>query len=84
MNPLNRTVQAIIEHNIDPADVESFLCSNGIKAFQLVKRVTGKRVNCVYDYQIEKLDPWKGYDTIVIKGRKGFMRVALTPLFEII
>lgn len=84
MNPLNRTVHQVIEHSINQQSVESFLHSNGIKAFQLVKHVTGKAKSTLNDYSIENLDPHYGYDSIAIKGNLGFVRVTLEPLFQII
>jgi len=84
MNPLLRTVHAVIEHNINQRSVDTFLHSNGIKAFALVKRVTGTPNNDARDYSVESVDNWHGYDSIVLSGALGFIRVALQPLFEVV
>lgn len=78
MNPLLRTVYQTIEHS--PGI--QFQGENK-KAFQLVKYVTGKRDSLHTDYEVIT-SQHRGYDSITIKGRRGFIRVTLTPLFEVI
>lgn len=84
MNPLNRTVHQIIEHNVSQKDVESFLHSNGVKAFQLVKHVTGLKISKEHDYSCEIFKPYHGFDTYTLTGQKGFIRFTLEPLFQLI
>lgn len=79
MNNLQRTVKSALESNIPAA-----LSAPTGKAFQYVKYVTGKKTSSRREYTVENVSPWKGLDTILITGKNGFIRLALTPLFEII
>jgi len=84
MNNIVRTVQDVIEVDLlinKNIKVESLATK---KVFQLVKHVTGKNKNDHTDYVINNTDDWNGYQTVTIAGKLGFIRVALTPLFEII
>jgi hypothetical protein len=82
MNPMLRTVHQILETNLPKKDIDSFLHSTGIKAFQLIKRVTGKYVSTKDDYLVEPHNPYYGYEAYVLSGKKGFVRFTLEPLFE--
>lgn len=82
MNPLIRTIHEVLETDITRFD-SLFAKSQGKKAFQLVKYVTGKDKSTANDYSVVNTPNWYGYDTITIKGKKGFIRLALTPLFEV-
>lgn len=84
MNPLQRTIHEIIETDI-PNFPRPNISVEKLKAFQLIKYTTGKRRSDPnIDYSIEQVDSHYGYDSIIIKGKRGFIRVTLTPLFQII
>lgn len=81
MDNITRTIHAVLEASC-PLGL-SLDESKGMKAFQLVKYVTGKaRSEFIHDYNYETTDPWYGFDTLTITGKKGFIRVALQPLFQ--
>ena len=81
IDPLLRTIHRVIESNLKYIHVEMY---EGKKSFQLIKHLTGKKKSFATDYNCEKTDPWYGYETITISGKNGFIRVALTPLFQVI
>ena len=79
MDNMLRTIHALIESNVliytnDP-------CARK-KVFQIVKHVTGKSKSDHTDYAINNTNDWNGYQTVTIAGKLGYIRVALTPLFE--
>lgn len=58
--------------------------SQGKRVLQLVKYVTGKSRNNHTDYECVKTPDYYGFETYTLKGSLGFIRIALTPLFEVI
>lgn len=81
MNPLTRTIENLVETNINGVDADTVAHK---KAFTAIKYVTGKSHSTINDYNVEKHNTYYGYDTIVISGQRGFMRVTLEPLFQLI
>lgn len=80
MNNLTRTIKHIVETDI----LFSLVDAEGKKAFQLIKYVTGKKTSNLTDYETINTDIHYGFDTITIKGKRGFIRIALEPLFQLI
>lgn len=78
MNRLSRTVKEVIEQSPGIS-----VQAKNKKAFQLIKYVTGKRISDYTDYEVTE-STYHGYDSLTIKGSRGFIRVALEPLFEVI
>lgn len=81
INPLTRTTIAVIETSL--LWFPSFDKARGKRAFQFVKFVTGKSKSSHTDYEILTSQHY-GYDTITISGNRGFIRLSLEPLFELI
>ena len=81
MNPLQRTIHVVLETNI-PDYPLTLTEAKHKRVYQLVKYVTGKTVSQQTDYNYTPQNPWYGYDTITLLGQRGFLRVALQPLFQ--
>lgn len=81
LNPMYRTIENLVETNCLGITADMV---KGKKLFQIVKYVTGKKVSKYSDYELTKMSQYYGYDSEVIKGTKGFIRVTLEPLFEAI
>lgn len=80
MDTMLRTSHAVLE-----ADVHIGLCldeSKGLKVYKFVKYVTGKNRSTIKDYTLESVDNWYGYDSVILRGKMGFIRLALSPLFQ--
>lgn len=81
MNPLNRTIENIVETNIFTVNADML---KGKKLFQIVKYVTGKKLNSHSDYNVEKSGIWYRFDAFTVSGKLGFIRVTLENLFEVV
>lgn len=81
INPLSRSVHEVLETNLTWQ--KSFDHTNVKKAYTYVKHVTGLKTSTVNDYQVIN-GRWYEYDTVTIRGQKGFIRLALKPLFQVI
>lgn len=77
INPMLRTIHKTIAYSPNL----KFVGENK-KPFQLIQFVTGKRRSVHTDYEIV-LGRHNQYDTVTLKGRKGFITVTLEPLFKI-
>jgi len=81
MNPLNRTIKAVTETDLIIMSNDIMRYSPGKKLFQLVKHVTGQQVSKLTDYEV--IDG-KSPDDYFLSGQRGYIRVTLEPLFEVI
>lgn len=79
MSPLSRTI-----HRIEVSSINLPFNMRVSKVFQLVKYVTGKSKNDHTDYSVENVDSVGGYDTILIRGLRGHIKVSLTHLFTLV
>lgn len=75
---LIRSVHSVVETNIAGVDVSELQYE---KAFQFVKYVVKKKTDRASfpnrDYTVEKVDSHYGYETIVLSGKKGFIKLTL-------
>ena len=83
MNQLLRTIKEGIETNLH-ARVFTLDKAQGKRPYQLVKYVTGAMKAHPSEYEITIVSNYDSYDSLVIRGRIGFIRVTLTPLFQIV
>jgi len=81
MNQLNRTIENLVSTNILGINADNL---KGKKLFQIVKYVTGKNKSDHTDYEIVKTNYWYKFDSVIVSGKKGFIRVSLEALFEVI
>jgi len=79
IDPLTRTVHEVLETNL--VWQNAFDNVNVKKAYTFVKYVTGKSKSDHTDYYTLS-GKYYGYDTLLISGQKGFIKLALRPLFE--
>lgn len=81
INPMYRTIENIVSTNCVGVTADMV---KGKKLFQLAKYVTGKKKSDHTDYEIIKSNNWYNFDSYTLNGKKGFIRVSLEPLFQVI
>lgn len=81
MNPLNRTIENIVSTDCIGISADTV---KGKNLYQIVKYVTGKQRSDHTDYNVEQLDKYYGFDSYAVSGKRGFIRVTLEPLFQVI
>lgn len=82
LNPMIRTIENIVETNVIGVNGDNL---KGKKLFQIVKYITGKNANSQYaDYTIENVNNHYEFNSVVVHGKLGFIRVTLEHLFEAI
>ena len=82
MNIMTQQVDAVIETNLHWFN--SFDRARDKRVFQFIKYVTGKSKSTINDYNFGLGPDHYGYETITLEGQKGFIRLSLKPLFQII
>ena len=78
MDSLIRTVHAVVERNVRTKRS----IPEGKKLYHYIQFVTGKNNSRREDYHLISHENWYGYETIILTGKRGFVRLALTALFQ--
>lgn len=80
-NPMIRTIENIVETNLHGISSNNV---TGKRLFQIVKYVTGKNKADHTDYELNECNNYYSFDSYEVRGRKGFIRVTLEPLFQVV